>query len=88
MFFLAQAISVAMYVIGFTEALLASSQARSGARETATLVNLIVFICVFIGAGWTIKVQYGILAVLGLSLLSFFARCDPESDRRELRSQL
>ncbi len=31
-----------------------------------------VFICVFIGAGWTIKIQYVILGLLGISLLSFY----------------
>ncbi len=79
-FFLAQAISVAMYVIGFTEALFYVFPGLGlGARETASLVNLIVFICVFIGASWTIKVQYGILAVLGLSLLSFYLGAIPKA---------
>ncbi|MGE0609636.1 MAG: amino acid permease [Pirellulales bacterium] len=73
LFFLAQAISVAMYVIGFTEALAGTfpSLARH-AQAIATSVNLATFICVYIGAGWTIKVQYGILAVLGAALLSFY----------------
>jgi amino acid transporter len=72
-FFLAQAISVAMYVIGFTEAFVATFPATEAFRTViATTVNVVVFICVFIGAGWTIRVQYGILVVLGLSLLSFF----------------
>ena len=31
------------------------------------------FICVYIGAGWTIKVQYFILAILVASLGSFYA---------------
>ncbi len=33
---------------------------------------MVVFICVYIGAGWTIKVQYFILATLAASLVSFF----------------
>ena len=72
-FFLAQAISVAMYVLGFTEAL--ASTFPSVANSTmaiATFVNLVTFVCVYIGAGWTIKVQYGILAVLVASLVSFY----------------
>lgn len=83
-FFIAQAISVAMYVIGFTEAAmpLVRSLTPEGAVaptvvEVASVTNLVVFICVFIGAGWTIKVQYGILAILGLSLVSFFAGALP-----------
>lgn len=77
-FFLAQAISVAMYVIGFTEAFLNTFPAL-GISPTllSTIVNVVVFICVFIGAGWTIKLQYGILAVLVLSLGSFFAGAIP-----------
>jgi amino acid transporter len=72
-FFLAQAISVAMYVIGFTEAFTHAFPASEQYRTLiATTVNVVVFLCVFVGAGWTIKVQFGILAVLGLSLLSFY----------------
>ena len=71
-FFIAQAVSVAMYVIGFTEALLGTFPGVGlDMRTVGTLVNVAVFICVYIGAGWTIKVQYGILAVLGLALVSF-----------------
>jgi amino acid transporter len=72
-FFLAQAVSVAMYVLGFTEALTAAfPDTGLSATALASLVNLGVFICVYIGAGWTIKLQYGILALLLLSLVSFF----------------
>lgn len=71
-FYLAQAISVAMYVIGFTEAFVATFPDLEPYRQSvASTVNLIVFICVFIGAGWTIKLQYGILAILLLSIVSF-----------------
>jgi len=71
-FFVAQAVSVAMYVVGFTEALLGTFPSLGlELRLTGTIVNLAVFACVFIGAGWTIKVQYAILAILALSLVSF-----------------
>jgi len=73
-FFLAQAISVAMYVLGFTEAFVAAfPDIGFSAAAIASTVNLVVFLCVYIGAGWTIKLQYVILALLGLSLASFFA---------------
>ena len=72
-FFLAQAISVAMYVIGFTEALVAVSGEFVPFKVLAVLTNLVVFACVFTGAGWTIRVQYFILGLLVLSLVSFFA---------------
>lgn len=71
-FFLAQAISVAMYVIGFTEAYVGIFGETVPFKAIAIITNVIVFICVFIGAGWTIKVQYFILATLVASLVSFF----------------
>ncbi|MCA8980403.1 MAG: amino acid permease [Planctomycetes bacterium] len=71
-FFLAQAVSVAMYIVGFTEAAISTFPAlEEHGVWIATITNAVVFICVFIGAGWTIKVQYGILAVLLLALVSF-----------------
>ena len=71
-FYLSQAVSVALYVIGFTEALLVAFPAIEMApRLVATLVNLAVFVCVYIGAGWTVKVQFGILVVLVASIVSF-----------------
>ena len=79
-FFLAQAISVAMYVIGFTEALVnLVPDSGYSALEIGSVVNFFVFVCVFIGAGWTIKMQYGILAILLISLVSFFAGALPEA---------
>jgi len=71
-FFLAQAVSVAMYIVGFTEAAISTfpGLAQHG-QLIASVMNLIVFACVFIGAGWTIKVQYGILTVLALAIVSF-----------------
>ena len=72
-FFLAQAISVAMYIIGFTEALVGTFPSLTAhSLAIASFVNLLTFICVYIGAGWTIKVQYAILAVLGAALASFY----------------
>ena len=72
-FYLAQAISVAMYVIGFTEAFVGTFSAwESHFVIIATLINFMTFICVYIGAGWTIKVQYFILATLAAALGSFY----------------
>ncbi|MEE9403354.1 MAG: amino acid permease [Algisphaera sp.] len=73
-FFLAQAISVSMYVMGFAEAFVGTFSGLGLSLEVVgTATNVLVFACVMIGAGWTIKVQYGILAVLLLSLVSFGA---------------
>ncbi|HHS14128.1 MAG TPA: amino acid permease [bacterium] len=72
-FFIAQAVAVTLYVVGFTEAIFSAFPGLDlPFRMVATISNLVVFICVYIGAGWTIRIQYGILAVLGLSVLSFF----------------
>ena len=72
LFFAAQALSVAMYVIGFSEALLTYLPDGSSPILVASITNLAVCICVAIGAGWTIKVQYVILGTVIVSLLSFY----------------
>ncbi len=72
-FYVAQAVAVTLYVVGFTEAVFSAFPGIVlSFREVATVVNLVVFACVYIGAGWTLRVQYGILAVLLVSLVSFF----------------
>ncbi|QDU63838.1 Amino acid permease [Planctomycetes bacterium Pan216] len=79
-FFGAQAVSVSMYVVGFTEAFMAAFPTINlPVWLIGSLVNLGVFACVYVGAGWTIKIQYGILAALVLSLLSFFAGALPSA---------
>ncbi len=71
-FYVAQAIAVTLYVVGFTEALFSAFPGISlPFHQVATLTNIAVFVCVYIGAGWTIRLQYGILAVLMLAVLSF-----------------
>ena len=73
-FFVAQAVAVTLYVFGFTEALFSAFPGLPlSFRDAATATNLLVFLCVYVGAGWTIRLQYFILAVLLLSMLSFFA---------------
>ena len=71
-FYIAQAVAVTLYVVGFTEAVFSAFPGIGFAfSAVATITNVIVFACVYIGAGWTIRIQYGILAVLLLSVLSF-----------------
>ncbi|QVL35696.1 amino acid permease [Aminirod propionatiphilus] len=86
--YIAQATSVALYVIGFTEAFVGTFPVTLSFRLIATVVNVAVFLCVYIGAGWTIKVQYGILAVLVLSVLSFLAGALPQSSIETFRANL
>jgi amino acid transporter len=71
-FFFAQAISVAMYVIGFSEAWCGTIPGEVPVWVVASIVNAIVLVCVYIGAGWTIRVQYFILGALLISLVSFY----------------
>ena len=87
-FFFAQAISVAMYVIGFSEAVVAVAPGGLSPTAVATITNVAVFACVFIGAGWAIKVQYVILASLGLALLSFYAGALGSFDITTMRANL
>jgi len=71
-FFLAQAISVAMYVVGFTEAFMATfDSVPLSPTMIATIVNIVSFVFVFIGAGWTINLQFGILAILLVAIGSY-----------------
>lgn len=71
-FFLAQAVSVSMYVIGFTEALLAIVPGIPFSFTlVASMVLAVVTLSVWIGAEWTIRLQYGILALLAASLVSY-----------------
>lgn len=88
-FFFAQAISVSMYVVGFTEAF-ADAFPRLTASPVliSSIVNFGVFVCVFIGAGWTIKVQYAILAILGLSIAAIVAGAVPMLDAEVLKGNM
>lgn len=71
--FLSQAISVAFYIIGFTEAVLAlDAVSQVDPRVIATLVTLAFCIIAYIGADFGLKIQYFILAVLVASIVSFF----------------
>ncbi len=47
-----------------------------------------IFICVYVGASWAIKVQYGILAILLLALGSFFAGTIPAASEATLRANM
>ncbi|MEF8983705.1 MAG: amino acid permease [Bacteroidales bacterium] len=89
-FYIALALSVAMYVVGFTEALLlAFPELNHSFTMVATLTNVVVFIFVYIGAGWTIRVQYVILALLLLAIGSYvfgaWQQASPELLSRNLQ---
>jgi len=69
--YLSQAISVAFYIIGFTEAFVAVAPVLEP-RIIATIVVVFFGILAYVGADFVLRIQFGILAILGLAILSFF----------------
>ncbi|MDH5622017.1 MAG: amino acid permease, partial [Gammaproteobacteria bacterium] len=71
-FYLAQSVSVAMYVIGFAEAFaVVYPEFALDQRMVASIANAAIFITVLVGAGWAIRIQYLILLILAAALVSF-----------------
>ncbi len=70
--FLAQSLSVPFYILGFAEALVLSNPELLPYFLWITILTAVVLFAVtWIGAGWAIKVQYFILAAMGLAILCF-----------------
>ncbi len=71
--YLSQAISVAFYIIGFTEALISIEFfAQIDPRLIATAVTIVFAVIAYVGADFALKIQYFILAALVVSLIAFF----------------
>lgn len=70
-FYLALTMAIGLHVIGFAEGLVQMLGDSWSLTSLALVSNAAVFACVFIGAGWTIKIQYLILTSLAISLGSF-----------------
>ncbi len=71
--YLSQAISVAFYIIGFTEAVsLMPFFAAYSPAIIATVVALVFVVIAWVGADFALKIQYVILAILVAALVSFF----------------
>ena len=72
--YLSQAISVAFYVIGFTEALMSIELFQSiDPRLISTAVVLLFGLIAYLGADFALRIQFIVLAALGAALVSFFA---------------
>ncbi len=70
--FMAQAISVPFYILGFTEALVrAFPVAGQDFLNIALFTAIALFIISFAGAKLAIKTQYMIMSILALSILAF-----------------
>lgn len=70
--YLAQAISVAFYIIGFVESL-GFLQPGLDVKTVSSIVLGVLFVIAWVGANVAVKTQYVILACLGVSLAAFFA---------------
>jgi len=70
--FLAQAVSVPFYVLGFTESVVRSFPVMSAYFKAIGLATTgVLFVIAYVGAKWAIKTQYLIMGILGLSVLVF-----------------
>lgn len=75
-FYFAQALSAALYIIGFTEGWV-SFFPNHPYVLVFTLTWLSLLVISYISAHFAIKIQYIIMGILGLSLLSFFLTPEP-----------
>ncbi len=72
--FIAQAVSVPFYTLGFTEALVRTFPTTAPHFRTIALAAaLFLFLLAYVGARWAIKAQYVIMTVLGLSIVAFLS---------------
>ena len=70
--FLAQAVSVPFYILGFTEAFVNTFVTfKPHFSNIAIIAAIILFVITYIGATWAIKIQYIVMAVLALSITVF-----------------
>ncbi|MEM7798559.1 MAG: amino acid permease [Chloroflexota bacterium] len=72
--YLSQAISIAFYIIGFTESLSALEMTQGIDPRLISIVTVLIFgVISYIGADFALRIQFFILAVLVASIVSFFA---------------
>jgi len=73
--FLAQSVSIGFYCIGFGEVLaniVSASNVRIFSQTVAASAVVFLFIFAWLGADWATRFQYGVMAILGAALISFF----------------
>ena len=71
--FLAQALSVPFYILGFTEALTMAVPSTENFFELIAYTTTAALLMInLLGAGWAIKAQYFILSALVVSVQDFF----------------
>jgi amino acid transporter len=70
--FFAQALSIPFYLLGFTEALVATFPALAGHEQLIGFsCAFSLFVISYLGATWAVRAQYIILGLLGLSIVVF-----------------
>ena len=72
--FLAQAISIGFYCLGFAE-ILAPALPDSiplGVQSLAAIAIVVLFAFAWLGADWATRFQYVVMSILALALISFF----------------
>ncbi len=70
--FVAQAISVPFYILGFGEAFVQNVPSlQPYLRELCVGVAIALFVINYIGVSWALSAQFVIMTILGLSILSF-----------------
>lgn len=78
LFWLGNAIACAMYVLGFVETLTdnlgttLTNTVENDMRVFGALLLTIILVVALIGVGWIIKMQFALLFMLTVSLISFF----------------
>jgi amino acid transporter len=88
--FLAQAVAVGFYCIGFAEAAgrLAGLDGAWAARAFAAAALAGLFVLAWAGADWATRFQYGVMALLVAALGAFFAGALPAWEAAQLRANL
>ncbi len=87
--FLAQAFSVPFYILGFVEALVATfPQLQPWFMILTFGTACALFVVNLFGAGWAIKVQYFILAVLVLAIIAFMGGAIASFDSATFKANL
>ncbi len=87
--FWALSLSVPFYILGFTEAFVRSfPQLAPHFQSIAFVAAAVFFVIAFIGAGWAIKTQYIIMAILFAAIAAFMGGALQLFDLEQLKSNL
>lgn len=87
--FIAQGLSIPFYILGFAEVLTTSIPSLAPWFMVITLTTAaLLFVLAYVGAQYAMKVQYVIMAVLGLSIFFMFVGAALKFDSQRFQQQL